>query len=154
MIKLYSHKRIEGSVTKIFCSQLKNSSHILYTYRVEFSHGPMDEVIRYDFFDQDLEHIDKEKLRNWKLTKMLNSAFKFTIGDEVDIVDNGHSLDTVGKIVDIDLDWNGPIYKVELYKLEGSFYKYKLGCLRFPESSLKHQSPDDERNWKLRQILQ
>jgi hypothetical protein len=35
------------------------------------------------------------------------------------------------------------IYMVELYG----------GVLRFPESALIHQNPDDERDWKLKQLL-
>jgi hypothetical protein len=27
------------------------------------------------------------------------------------------------------------------------------GVLRFPESDLIHQNPDDERDWKLKQLL-
>lgn len=48
-----------------------------------------------------------------------------------------------GKIIHSEFAIKEPIYIVELYG----------GLLRFPESALIHQNPDDERDWKLRQLL-
>ena len=48
-----------------------------------------------------------------------------------------------GKVIYSEFQQKEPIYIVELYG----------GLLRFPESALIHQNPDDEREWKLKQIL-
>jgi hypothetical protein len=48
-----------------------------------------------------------------------------------------------GKIIHSEFGIKETIYVVKLYG----------GLLRFPESSLTHQNPDDERDWKLKQLL-
>jgi hypothetical protein len=48
-----------------------------------------------------------------------------------------------GKIIQSEFGIKEPIYIVELYG----------GLLTFPESSLTHQNPDDERDWKLKKLL-
>ena len=48
-----------------------------------------------------------------------------------------------GKVIYSEFQQKEPIYIVELYG----------GLLRFPESALIHQNLDDEREWKLKQIL-
>ena len=49
----------------------------------------------------------------------------------------------IGKVIYFEFHQKEPIYIVELYG----------GLLRFPESSLVHQNSDDERDWKLKQLL-
>ena len=53
------------------------------------------------------------------------------------------NIDRTGKIIKSEIGRKEPIYIVELYGSE----------LRFPESALIHQNPDDERDWKLKQLL-
>lgn len=53
------------------------------------------------------------------------------------------AIDMTGKIVNSEVGLKEPVYIVELYGSE----------LRFPESALIHQNPDDERDWKLKQLL-
>ena len=48
-----------------------------------------------------------------------------------------------GKVIKSEIGPKEPIYIVELYGSE----------LRFPESSLIHQNEEDERDWKLKQLL-
>ena len=48
-----------------------------------------------------------------------------------------------GKVIKSEIGHKEPIYIVELYGSE----------LRFPESSLIHQNEEDERDWKLKQLL-
>jgi hypothetical protein len=48
-----------------------------------------------------------------------------------------------GKIIDYESELKEPIYIVETYSSN----------LRFPESALKHNNLDDERDWKLKQVL-
>jgi len=48
-----------------------------------------------------------------------------------------------GKVIDYEVGVKEPIYIGECYSSN----------LRFTESSLKHNNPDDERDWKLKQLL-
>ncbi len=48
-----------------------------------------------------------------------------------------------GRVIKNELGIKEPIYVVELYG----------GLLRFPESTLKHANSNDERDWKLKQLL-
>ncbi len=76
-----------------------------------------------------------------------DNNFKFSKGDYVRIIDglknSGIVKNPTGKIIHSEFGIKEPIYVVKLYG----------GLLRFPESSLTHQNPDDERDWKLKQIL-
>lgn len=67
IITHYKHKRIEGEVVKITYSKCKNNSKYFVLYKVEFTSGP-----QYDFSDYELEHINKDKERDWKLKQILN----------------------------------------------------------------------------------
>lgn len=71
LIRHYTHKRIEGKIVKITYSKCKSNSKYFILYRVEFISGPQDEIIKYDFSDFELEHIDKDKERDWKLQQIL-----------------------------------------------------------------------------------
>ena len=51
--------------------------------------------------------------------------------------------DPTAKIIKCESGLKENIYIVELYG----------GLLRFPESSLIHQNANDERDWKLKQVL-
>ena len=53
------------------------------------------------------------------------------------------SASFTGKIIDYESGLKEPVYIVESYSSN----------LRFPESALKHNNPDDERDWKLKQLL-
>ena len=70
----------------------------------------------------------------------IETSLKFSRGDFVIILG---FIDRTGKIVNSEIGQKEPIYIVELYGSE----------LRLPESSLIHQNPDDERDWKLKQLL-
>ena len=75
-----------------------------------------------------------------------DNNFKFSKGDWVIIINGGYTnllKKPTGKIIHSEFGIKEPIYVVKLYG----------GLLRFPESSLTHQNPDDERDWKLKQIL-
>jgi hypothetical protein len=72
IITHYKHKRIEGEVVKITYSKCKTNSKYFVLYKVEFTSGPQDEIIKYDFSDYELEHINKDKERDWKLKQVLN----------------------------------------------------------------------------------
>ena len=80
-----------------------------------------------------------------------DNNFKFSKGDWVIIINGGytnsrhHNLlkKPTGKIIHSEFGIKEPIYVVKLYG----------GLLRFPESSLTHQNPDDERDWKLKKLL-
>jgi len=53
------------------------------------------------------------------------------------------ALPMTAKVIKYELGIKEPIYIVELYG----------GLLRFPESVLKYQNSDDERDWKIKQLL-
>jgi hypothetical protein len=53
------------------------------------------------------------------------------------------SLSFTGRIVGHESGLKEPVYIVETYS----------NNLRFPESALKHIDNDDERDWKLKQLL-
>ncbi len=76
-----------------------------------------------------------------------DNNLKFSKGDYVIIVDGLKNTAVVknptGKIIKSQFGLKETIYIVELYG----------GLLRFPESSLIHQNPDDERDWKLKKLL-
>ena len=79
----------------------------------------------------------------FKKTSQLSDTdnnLKFSRGDFVIILG---FIDRTGKIVNSEIGQKEPIYIVELYG----------GELRLPESSLIHQNSDDERDWKLKQLL-
>jgi hypothetical protein len=72
--------------------------------------------------------------------------FKFSKGDFVIIIDGKigcTSINPTGKVIKSEFGQKEPIYIVDLY----------AGLIRFPESALIHQNPEDERNWKLKQLL-
>ncbi len=72
--------------------------------------------------------------------------FKFSKGDFVRIFpepDGIWSVTFSGKIINYEPGLKEPIYIVETYSSN----------LRFPESALIHNNPDDERDWKLKQLL-
>ena len=74
-----------------------------------------------------------------------DNNFKFSKGDLVRIFpepDDTWSMFS-GKIVGHESGLKEPIYIVETYSSN----------LRFPESALKHLDKDDERDWKLKQVL-
>ena len=74
-----------------------------------------------------------------------DNNFKFSKGDVVKITtqsDGIWSVTFTGKVIDYEIGVKGLIYIVETYSSN----------LRFPESALKHNNPDDERDWKLKQI--
>lgn len=90
------------------------------------------------------------KYFKFKKTSRLSNTennFKFSKGDFVIILGSSKSglglIDKTGKVVKSEIGRKEPIYIVELYGSE----------LRFPESYLIHQNPDDERDWKLKQLL-
>ena len=96
-----------------------------------------------------------QKLKPKQKTSQLSDTdnnFKFSKGDFViifgtarikliSIVPNLPSA--TGKVIKSEIGQKEPIYIVELYG----------GQLRFPESALIHQNPDDERDWKLKKLL-
>jgi hypothetical protein len=55
--------------------------------------------------------------------------------------------DPTAKIIKCESGLKENIYTVELYGHS------LVGLLRFPESDLKHQNANDERDWKLKQLL-
>ena len=92
-----------------------------------------------------------QKLKRKPKTSQLSDTdnnFKFSKGDFVIVIGGKwpHALKNPTAKV-IGKSWQSgfkqPIYIVELYG----------GLLRFPESDLKHQNSDDERDWKLKQLL-
>jgi hypothetical protein len=88
----------------------------------------------------------KQKRKTWPLSDTDNNL-KFSKGDYVIIIDGLKNAGIVknpsGKILKSQFGLKETIYIVELYG----------GLLRFPESDLIHQNPDDERDWKLKQLL-
>ena len=70
IITHYKHKRIEGEVVKITYSKCKTNSKYFVLYKVIafLPAGPQDEI----FSDYELEHINKDKERDWKLKQVLN----------------------------------------------------------------------------------
>ena len=88
----------------------------------------------------------KQKQKTWPLSD-IETSLKFSRGDYVIIIDGLENSVVVknptGKIIKSQFELKEVIYTVELYG----------GLLRFPESSLIHQNPDDERDWKLKQLL-
>jgi hypothetical protein len=75
-----------------------------------------------------------------------DNNFKFSKGEFVRIFpepDGIWSLTFTGKIVGHESGLKERIYIVETYSSN----------LRFPESALKHLDKDDERDWKLKQVL-
>ena len=82
-----------------------------------------------------------------------DNNLKFSKGDFVrifpesdgiwSVVKGELSLSFTGKIIDYESGLKEPIYIVETYSSN----------LRFPESVLKHINEDDERDWKLKQVL-
>ena len=102
----------------------------------------------------------KRKPKTWQLSDTENN-FKFSKGDWVIISDvdqnnvlwrndgvrvlnmRKKALPMTAKVIKYELGIKEPIYIVELYG----------GLLRFPESVLKYQNSDDERDWKIKQLL-
>lgn len=87
----------------------------------------------------------KRKLKTSQLSDTDNN-FKFSKGDWVIIINGGYKnllKNPTGEIIHSEFGIKEPIYVVKLYG----------GLLRFPESALIHQNPDDERDWKLKKIL-
>ena len=72
-----------------------------------------------------------------------DNNFKFLKGDWVIVSKTDHDVKYTAKIIDSQFELKEVIYTVELYG----------GMLRFPESALIHQNPDDERDWKLKKLL-
>ncbi len=88
----------------------------------------------------------KRKQKTWQLLDTDNN-FKFSKGDFVRIYtesDGIWSVSFTGKIIDYESGLKEPVYTVETYS---------SNHLRFPESALKHNNPDDERDWKIKQVL-
>jgi len=86
--------------------------------------------------------------RKPKTSQLLNTDnnLKFSKGDIVRIFpesDGIWSVSFTGKIIDYESGLKEPIYIVETYSSN----------LRFPESTLKHIDKDDERDWKIKQVL-
>ena len=84
-----------------------------------------------------------QKLKRKQKTSQLSNTdnnFKFSKGDFVIILG---VIDRTGKVIKSEIGRKEPIYIVELYG----------GELRFPESSLIYQNEEDERDWKLKQLL-
>ena len=91
-----------------------------------------------------------QRLKRKQKTSQLSDTdnnLKFSKGDQVIIIDGlknfGFVKNTTGRVIKSEIGQKEPIYIVELYGSE----------LRFPESSLIHQNPDDERDWKLNTIF-
>jgi hypothetical protein len=88
----------------------------------------------------------KQKLKTSRLSNIDNNL-KFSRGDYVIIIDGLKNTGVIkkptGKVIKSEFGLKERIYIIELYG----------GLLRFPESSLIHQNPDDERDWKLRQLV-
>ena len=75
-----------------------------------------------------------------------DNNFKFSKGDFVRIKTESDGIWKVtftGKVIDYEIGIKGPIYIVECYSSN----------LRFPESHLKYENFEDERDWKLKQLL-
>ena len=73
-----------------------------------------------------------------------DSNFKFSKGEFVRIFPEPDGIWSVtGKIINYEIGLKEPVYTVEVYS----------SSLRFPESALKHIDKDDERDWKLKQLL-
>ena len=99
-------------------------------------------------------NLKSKKLKTSQLSDTDNNL-KFSKGDFVRIYPEsdelyGHgifsgrwSASFTGKIIDYESGLKEPVYIVESYSSN----------LRFPESALKHNNPDDERDWKLKQLL-
>jgi hypothetical protein len=79
---------------------------------------------------------------NWPLSDTDNN-FKFSKGDRVRIIDGTVLKNPTGRVIKSEFVLKKTIYIVELYG----------GLLRFPESALIHNNPDDERDWKLKKLL-
>ncbi len=91
-----------------------------------------------------------QKLKRKQKTSQLSdieTSLKFSRGDYVIIIDGLKNTGVVnnptGKVIKSQFGLKETVYIVELYG----------GLLRFPESSLIHQNPDDERDWKLKKLL-
>ena len=91
-----------------------------------------------------------QKLKRKQKTSQLSdieTSLKFSRGDYVIIIDGlkdaGIVKNPTGKVIKSQFGLKETVYIVELYG----------GLLRFPESALIHQNPDDERDWKLKQLL-
>ena len=88
----------------------------------------------------------KPKQKTWQLSD-IETSLKFSRGDYVIIIDGlkdaGIVKNPTGKVIKSQFGLKETVYIVELYG----------GLLRFPESALIHQNPDDERDWKLKQLL-
>jgi hypothetical protein len=86
------------------------------------------------------------KIKKTSQLSNTDNNFKFSKGDWVIIVSGRYQYmlkNPTGKVIHSEFSIKEPIYIVELYG----------GLLRFPESALIHQNLDDEREWKLKQIL-
>jgi hypothetical protein len=87
----------------------------------------------------------KRKQKTWQFSDTDNNL-KFSKGDFVRIFpepDGIWSVSFTGKIIDYESGLKEPVYIVETYSSN----------LRFPESALKNNNPDDERDWKIKQVL-
>ena len=104
-------------------------------------------------FMKKLKHLDltliqrlRRKQKTWQLSDTDNNL-KFSKGDFVIIIDGlknpGVVKNPTGRVIKSEFILKKTIYMVELYG----------GVLRFPESALIHNNPDDERDWKLKQLL-
>jgi hypothetical protein len=90
-------------------------------------------------------NLKSKKLKTLQFSDTDNNL-KFSKGDFVKIFpesDGIWSVSFTGKIIDYGSGLKEPVYIVETYSSN----------LRFPESALKHNNPDDERDWKLKQLL-
>ena len=88
------------------------------------------------------------KIKKTSRLSNIENNFKFSKGDDVIIIDGlknsrGELLASTGKVIESQFGLKETVYIVELYG----------GLFRFPESALIHQNPDDERDWKLKQVL-
>ena len=87
------------------------------------------------------------KYLNLKKTSQLSDTdnnLKFSKGDFVRIYPESDGIWSVtGKIINYESGLKEPVYIVETYSSN----------LRFPKSALIHNNPDDERDWKLKQLL-
>jgi hypothetical protein len=61
--------------------------------------------------------------------------------------------DPTAKIIKCESGLKENIYTVELDGENWRVGHSLVGLLRFPESDLKHQNANDERDWKLKQLL-